>query len=307
MTNLYDFSQRNVFKTWILLIGFVALVCGLGYLLSHVYDEPVIFYVAVVISLFQVWRSYWFSKDIILRSVNAHKATKEDNPYINDIVENLAITVGLPTPEVYVIDDPAPNAFATGRNPKNSAICVTTGLLNLFATNPDGSFDLQGKRKLEGVLAHELSHIKNYDILLASVAATMVSVIWVIINLVSRSGRPRRSNNNDSGSLLWGILALLALILAPLAATLLQMAISRKREYVADANAGIITRFPEGLAEALEEIEQDSNKLNVPSNVQSLFIASPLKNDSTGKRSWFVGLFDTHPPIEDRIKVLRSA
>jgi len=293
MTNLYDFSQRNVFKTWILLVGFVALICGLGYLLANVYGEPAILYIAVILSLFQVWRSYWFSKDIILRSVRAHKATKEDNPYINSIVENLAITVGLPTPEVYVIDDPAPNAFATGRNPKNSAICVTTGLLNLFSTNSDGSFDLQGKRKLEGVLAHELSHIKNYDILLASVAATLVSVVWVIINLVSRSGRTRRSDN-DSGSLLWGVLALLALILAPLAATLLQMAISRKREYVADANAGIITRFPEGLAEALEEIEQDSNKLNVPSNVQSLFIASPTKNDSTGKRNWFVGLFG-HP------------
>jgi len=307
MTNLYDFSERNVFKTWVLLFGFAALIGGLGYILSNIYAEPAIFYVAIILSLIEVWRSYWFSKDIILRSVKAHKATPEDNPYLNDIVENLAITVGLPTPEVYVIDDPSPNAFATGRNPKNSAICVTTGLLNLFSANPDGSFDFQGKRKLEGVLAHELSHIKNYDILLSSVAATLVSVVWTIINLVSHSGQSRRRNNDDSGSLLWGILALLAMILAPLAAILLQMAISRKREYVADANAGIITRFPEGLAEALEEIEQDTHKLSVPSNVQSLFIASPLKNDSQGKRNWFVGLFDTHPPIEDRIKVLRSA
>ncbi len=305
MTNLYDSSQRNIFKTWFLLFGFITLVCGLGYLLSNVYNNPGIFYVAVVLSLVQVWVSYWFSKDIILRSVHAHKATKEDNPYINDLVENLAITVGLPTPELYVIDDPAPNAFATGRNPKNSVICITTGLINMLSYNPDGTPDLKSKRKLEGVFAHELSHIQNYDILLASIAVTMVGVISIMINIAIRSGRSRRRDDDSSSAILM-VLALVGMILAPLAATLLQMAISRRREYLADSNAGIITRFPEGLAEALEDIASDEHKLNVPSNVQSLFIASPLKNDSGGKRSWFAGLFDTHPPIEERIKLLRS-
>ena len=167
MTNLYDSSQSNIFKTWFLLFGFAALICGLGYLLSRFYDNPGIFYLAIILSFVQIWVSYWFSKDIILRSVHAHKATQEDNPYINNLVENLAMTVGLPMPELYVIDDPAPNAFATGRNPKNSVICITTGLINMLSYNPDGTPDLKSKRKLEGVLAHELSHIKNYDILLS--------------------------------------------------------------------------------------------------------------------------------------------
>jgi heat shock protein HtpX len=306
MANLYDTSQRNIFKTWFLLFGFAILIGGLGYLLSNVYENPGIFYVAIVLSLVQVWGSYWFSKDIILRSVRAHKAAKEDNPYINNLIENLAISVGLPTPELYVINDPAPNAFATGRNPKNSVICVTTGLINMLSYNPDGTPDLKSKRKLEGVLAHELSHIKNYDILLSSVAVTMVGIISVMINIGAHSGRSRSRDDNSSSSAILGVLALVGIILAPLAATLLQMAISRKREYLADSSAAIITRFPEGLAEALEDISRDENKLKVPSNVQSLFIASPVKSDVQGKRRWFMGLFDTHPPIAERIKLLRS-
>jgi len=306
MANLYDSSKRNILKTWFLLFGFATLIGGLGYLLSRVYDNPGIFYLAIILSLTQVWVSYWFSKDIILRSVRAHKAAKEDNPYISDLVENLAITVGLPTPELYVIDDPAPNAFATGRNPKNSVICITTGLINMLSYTPDGTPDLKSKRKLEGVLAHELSHIKNYDILLSSIAVTMVGIISIMVNIGARSSHSRSRDDDSSTSAIIGILALVGMILAPLAATLLQMAISRKREYLADSSAAIITRFPEGLAEALEDISRDEHKLNVPSNVQSLFIASPVKSDVQGKRKWFMGLFDTHPPIEERIKLLRS-
>lgn len=291
---LYNHSDSNKRKTWFLLSAFLVFVVAIGYLLSVFFEEPIILYIAAFISFFSAIFSYWFSDKIVLSMSNAHELKFEENKEIYRLVENLCITVGLPVPKIYVIYDPAPNAFATGRNPQNAVIALTTGLIEKLE-----------RSELEGVIAHELSHIKNYDILLATLTTILVGTIVILSDMLSRSAFYRnRDSDNKNSNLIFVLLAILVSILAPLFAYLMQFAISRKREFLADADGALITRYPEGLASALEKISQDPNKLRAVNKATAhLYISSPLKEK---KKGFFAKAFMTHPPVEDRINALRG-
>jgi len=296
MASFYTHIEKNIFKTWILISVFLIFVIGIGWFFSYLFDSRIILWIAIIISIFQAFLSYFYSDKIVLSMVKAKKVEKKDNPELYRIVENLSITAGLPMPRIYIMDESQPNAFATGRDPKHSAVVVTRGLLEKLE-----------KPELEGVIAHELSHIKNRDILLASVVVVLVGVIVLISDFFLRSifwFSPRRDSDRG-GNMIFLVLGIIAAILAPIAATLIQLAISRKREFLADASGALLTRYPEGLARALEKIASDSSPLKVANNATShLFIASPFKGKKA--KSWFSKLFMTHPPVEERIKALRE-
>jgi heat shock protein HtpX len=251
----------------------------------------------------QSWFSYYFADSVALAVSHAVEAPATQFPELHHVVENIAITAGIPKPNIYVIDDPAPNAFATGRNPKHSALAVTTGLLQIMS-----------KTELEGVLAHEMSHVKNYDILVMTVAVTLVGAIVLVSDIFLRSwfwgglgGRRGNNNNNDSGSLFL-IIGIVLAILAPIFGQLIELAISRKREYLADASGVLLTRYPEGLALALEKIQAYERPMkSVNRATAHLFINEPYGVDEGEKKqSWLTTLFSTHPPIDERIKRLRE-
>ncbi len=293
---LYNHSDSNKRKTWFLFLIFLTFVVSIGYLLSVFFEEPVILYIAAFISFFSAIFSYWFSDKIVLSMSNAHELKFEDNKEIYRLVENLCISAGLPLPKIYIINDPAPNAFATGRNPKKAVIALTTGLIERL-----------DKSELEGVIAHELSHIKNYDILLATLTTILVGTIVILADMLSRSFLYRnssRNSDNKNSNIIFVLLAVLISILAPLFAYLMQFAISRKREFLADADGALITRYPEGLARALEKISQDPHQLRAVNKATAhLYISSPLKEK---KKGFLSKAFMTHPPIEDRVKALRG-
>lgn len=230
---------------------------------------------------------------------NANQIKKKDNPVIYRIVENLCIAEGVPLPKIYIINDSAPNAFATGRDPAHAVVCFTTGILEKL-----------NKVELEGVTAHELSHVKNYDIRLLSIVTILVGLVALMADFFMRSlwWGQRRDDNNSSSSNSQAIFLVIGLILAiisPIIATLIQLAVSRKREYLADASGALITRYPEGLASALEKISKDKEPLEVANNATAhLYIINPFKGKNIS--NWFSGLFNTHPPVEERIKILRS-
>lgn len=293
---LYNHSDSNKRKTWFLLSAFLIFVIGVGYVLSVFFEDPIILYIAAFISFFSAIFSYWFSDKIVLSMSNAHELKFEDNKEIYRLVENLCISAGLPLPKIYIINDPAPNAFATGRNPKKAVIALTTGLIERL-----------DKSELEGVIAHELSHIKNYDILLATLTTILVGTIVILADMLSRSFLYRnssRNSDNKNSNIIFVLLAVLISILAPLFAYLMQFAISRKREFLADADGALITRYPEGLARALEKISQDPHQLRAVNKATAhLYISSPLKEK---KKGFLSKAFMTHPPIEDRVKALRG-
>jgi len=296
MATLYTQIERNVLKSWILISVFLIFIIGIGWFFSYLFNSQIILWVAVVISVFQAFLSYFYSDKIVLSMTKAKEIKKEDNPELYRIVENLCISAGLPMPRIYIMEEAQPNAFATGRDPKHSAVVVTRGLLEKLE-----------KPELEGVIAHELSHIKNRDILLSSIVVVLVGVVVLISDFFLRSlfwFGPRRDSERSGGSVFL-ILGILAAILAPIAATLIQLAISRKREFLADASGALLTRYPEGLARALEKIASDNAPLRVANNATShLFIASPFKGKKA--KNWLTKLFMTHPPIEERIKALRE-
>ncbi len=269
---------------------FLAIVVGVGYYLSYYYQNPVILYIAVVFSILMNVISYWNSDKIVTKLAGARVVPDEGEwKELHNIVENLAITAGLPKPRVYVVDDPAPNAFATGRNPEHSVVCVTTGILRIL-----------DRTELEGVIAHELSHIGNRDILLSTVAAVLVGFVVILGDIFRRSlffGGGRRSNDDNKAGGVLMIVGLIFVLLSPIFATLIQLAISRKREYLADASGALLTRYPEGLASALRKIGEASQPMKRQSTaIAHLYLANPL-----GK----VGnLFATHPPIKSRIAAL---
>ncbi|MBI2589503.1 M48 family metallopeptidase [Candidatus Berkelbacteria bacterium] len=294
---MYREIGANKFKSVILLGCFLILVILLGWGLSWYYESPVILYFAVGISLIQAWVGYFYSDQVALAISGAKEAPRKE-PYLvlHREVENLAITAGLVKPRVYVINDPAPNAFATGRDSNHAAIAVTTGLLEQL-----------DKTELEGVLAHELSHIGNYDIRLMSLVVVLVGMISLFADFFLRSlwwGGERR--NRESGGDQFKLIALLvAAILAPLAATLIQLAISRRREFLADATGSLMTRYPEGLASALQKIATSPHRLaRLSSATSHLYIENPLTEEE--EQSFFVKIFSTHPPVKDRIKRLRA-
>jgi heat shock protein HtpX len=297
---LYTDSDSNARKTWLLMTIFFIAVIGIGWVFSQALGSPAILYIAVGFSIVSSFVSYWWSDKMVLAMSNAHEVDRDSARELYNVVENLCITAGLPVPKIYIIDDPAPNAFSTGRDKKHAAVAITTGLLNKLE-----------KVELEGVMAHELSHIGNRDILLSTVVTVLVGVVVLLADWFMRwsfFGGRRRSNNSEGGQLqvIILIIAIVLAILAPFFAMLMQLAISRKREFKADADGALLTRYPEGLISALQKIEADPAKMqNVNRATAHMYIMSPLKGED-GKVGFFSKLFLTHPPTIDRINALRG-
>jgi len=297
MATLYTHSDSNRRKTWALLAGFFVFVILVGYVFSLALDDVSILYIAVLVSIFSSFFSYWYSDRLVLSMSRAKEVKRENNLELYRLVENLCITAGLPVPKIYIIDDSAPNAFATGRDKDHAVIAVTSGLLAKLE-----------RSELEGVIAHELSHIGNRDILLATLVTVLVGLVVLLADWFMRISFLRRGDSDNKGGQLQGIIMIAAIvlaILAPLFAYMMQFAISRKREYLADADAALLTRYPEGLARALEKISADSEPLEVANRATAhLYIASPLK----GRKGlgFIKQALATHPPIEERVKRLRG-
>jgi heat shock protein HtpX len=278
---------------------FLVAIILIGYVFSYALNDSAILYFAVIFSIISSFISYWWSDKIVLAMSSAREIDHDSNRELYHIVENLCITAGLPTPKIYIIDDTAPNAFATGRDPKHAVIAVTAGLLQKL-----------NKTELEGVIAHELSHIGNRDILLATLVTVMVGMIVLLADWFRRwSFFGGRKSNRESGQLglIMMVAAIVLSILAPLFAYLMQFAISRRREFMADADGALLTRYPEGLAMALEKISADQEPLEVANRATAhLYIASPFKENTDKKIGFFTKLFMTHPPVEERVAALRG-
>jgi heat shock protein HtpX len=295
MATLYNQADSNTRLTWVYITGFLVFVIGIGYVFAGAMNNSAILYIAVIFSILMSFGSYWWSDKIVLAMSKAKEINHDNNREIFHIVENLCITAGLPVPKIYIIEDSSPNAFATGRDPQHGVICLTTGIIAKLE-----------KTELEGVIAHELSHIGNRDILLSTVVVVLVGFVTLMAdwfrNWTIFGGRSR--DNDREGNQLQLILIIIAIILsilAPIAALLMQLAISRKREFLADADGALLTRYPEGLALALEKISADPKPLAEANRATAhLFIVNPFRGKKVAK------LFLTHPPIEDRIKALRG-
>jgi len=301
--NLHQWKAKNVRDSFLLGIFTIAMLMAIAYLIAIAFEPAMAAFfvlIALVISLTQNVVAFWFSDQIALHAARARKANKEEHRYLVNITEAVAIGAGVPMPEIYVIDSPAPNAFATGRNPKHSAVAVTTGLMKLL-----------DRQELEGVIAHEIAHIKNQDILFTSMVAATVGAIIIMRDLFYRSFHygaghraPRQSSRGEDGGgqaqAIAYLLLILLLILGPILAMMIRYAVSRKREYVADATGAYITRNPEGLARALIKLQNYSGaKLEVSEGVRHMFFTNPAKSFNAKTA------FSTHPPIEERIDRLR--
>jgi len=290
--NIYTHQDSNIWKTWMLMALFFFLVIILGWFISNFYNNTAILYIAVLLAILMNIFSYWFSDKIVLALHRAKSATRQEYFDLWNATENLSITAGLPMPRLYIVDDAAPNAFATGRDKEHAVIAVTTGLLKIL-----------DKNELEGVIAHELSHIGNRDMLLSTVVVVMVGFVALLSDFFLRSQAlsSNRSRNNNGGAILL-IIGLVLAVLTPLVATLIRLAISRKREFLADASSALLTRYPEGLANALRKISTTSVPMRSANNATAhLFIANPFGAKST---SGLHKLFMTHPPVEERIRAL---
>lgn len=295
MPSLYTYQSSNVVKTYILMGLFLVVVLALGYFVSFYYNNPGLFYIAIIFSLLMNVASFWWSDKIVLSISKARPAERGEFFDLYTVTENLAITAGLPMPRLYVIDDSAPNAFATGRDKEHAVVCVTTGLLAKLE-----------RVELEGVIAHELSHIGNRDILLMSAVVVLVGFVSIISDMflrgfMFRGGGGDRDNGRAGGIL--AVVGIVLVILSPIIATLIKLAISRRREFLADSSGALLTRYPEGLAKALEKIASFSMPMKATSTATAhLFIVNPL----AGKGASISNLFQTHPPIAERIKILRG-
>lgn len=297
MATLYTQQGRNIRKTWLLMTVFLVIVIAFGYAISYVLGNPAILYIAVIFALVMNVGSYWFSDKLVIKMTGAKPITRESYPEYWNIVENLSITAGLPMPKVYIVNDPAPNAFATGRDPNHSAVAATTGILQIL-----------NRTELEGVMAHELSHIGNRDMLVSTVAVVLAGFVAIVADLFMRAmifgGGDR---DNGRAGVLFLIIGITGIILAPIAAQLIQMAISRRREYLADASGALLTRYPEGLASALEKIHAYSQPMRRANTATAhLFIADPFGGDKRTLTQKISNLFQTHPPAAERIKRLRD-
>ena len=294
MANLYTQADSNIRKTWLLMTGFLLFIIFFGWLLDAYFENQGFLIVAVVFSFLTSFFSYWFSDRIVLSMTRARLIKREDDPELYRLVENLCLVAGLPLPRIYILEESQANAFATGRNKNHAVIALTRGLLEKLE-----------RAELEGVIAHELSHIGNKDMLLQTIVVTLAGVIAMLSDFFLRISFSGSGKRRDSGGLIVVIGGLIAAILAPIAATLIKLGISRKREFLADASGALLTRYPEGLARALEKISNDPHPLKVAnSSTNHLYIASPLRGKENV--SWFNKLFMTHPPVEERIKALRE-
>ena len=291
MATLYTYAESNIRKTLILITLFLILIIGLGWVFSNYFQNPGILVFAVIFSILMSFSSYWYSDKIVLALTKANPIKKEDNPDLYRVVENLCITAGLPLPKIYILPETQPNAFATGRDKNHASIAVTQGLLEKL-----------DRTELEGVISHELSHIGNKDMLLMTVVVVLVGFVSIISDLFLRSMRfgGFRKRDNRVGAILV-LVGLILAILSPIVAKLIQLAISRKREFLADASGALLTRYPDGLARALEKIAADKSPLKAAStSTAHLYISNPFKEKK------FSTLFMTHPPTEERIKALRD-
>lgn len=294
---MYNQIDSNKRKTVLLVIIFIALILVIGWFFGKLYNFGYGgIFIAGVISLIMTLTSYYQGDRVALWTAGAVPIEKPVNPYVYRLVENLCITAGLPLPKIYIIPDQAINAFATGRDPQHSSIAITEGAIAKLENE-----------ELEGVIAHELSHVKNYDIRLMMVVVVLVGLIGILANFMWRGslfgGRRSNSDSNNQGGGVLMIIGLILLILSPLIAQLIQLAISRKREYLADASGALLTRYPEGLAKALEKIKNENLPVKrATSGTAHLYIANPLR----GVKSSVAGLFSTHPPIDQRIAELRK-
>ncbi|MEA3450030.1 MAG: M48 family metallopeptidase [Patescibacteria group bacterium] len=302
MSTLYTHSDLNKRKTWFLLSGFFVFIMIIAYVFSEAMGSSAVLYFAVAFSVISSFISYWYSDKIVLAMSSAKQIKFDDNKELYRLVENLCITAGLPLPKIYIINDTAPNAFATGRDAEHAVIAVTTGLLQKLE-----------RSELEGVIAHELSHIGNRDILLATIVTVLVGVVVLMADWFRRwtfwGGGRRRSDKGNQLQLIIIILALVLSILAPFFAYMMQFAISRKREFAADADGALLTRYPEGLARALEKISADKEPLEAANRATAhLYISSPFegKRDKRDKKSFFKKAFMTHPPVVERVANLRG-
>ncbi|MFM2340083.1 MAG: hypothetical protein RLZZ360_719 [Candidatus Parcubacteria bacterium] len=294
MATMYTHQGANIRKTWYLMIGFFMMVIAISYILAFVLDNPAILYMGVGLALVMNVGSYWFSDKLVLRMTNARQVTKAEAPLLYTTVENLSITAGLPMPKVYVVDDAAPNAFATGRNPEHAVVAATTGLLNIL-----------DKNELEGVIAHELAHVGNRDMLVMTVAVVLAGFVAIVADMFSRALMFDGGRENRNPIFL--VIGIVGIILAPIAAQLMQMAISRRREYLADATGALLTRYPEGLASALEKISGAARPMKSASHATAhLFISDPFAGGKPSLWQRVGGLFHTHPPAAERIARLRA-
>lgn len=288
---MYSEITANKRKTWVVMLAFVVVITALVWLAGSYFGRSshAVFFGGLIGSLVYALISYYSGSRMSLAVNGAREIQKSDNPRMWRIVENLAIADGLPTPRMFIMDDPAPNAFATGRDPRHAAVCATSGLL-----------DIMTDTELEGVFAHELGHVKNYDIRVSMVAFALTAVISLIADILLRMSWFGGNDEEENNSAFF-VLGIVAAILAPIVATLIQLAISRQREYLADATGALTTRYPEGLASALEKIAQTGSVLRKQNTATAhFFFANPLKGHS------LAGLFSTHPPIDQRIARLRQ-
>lgn len=295
MASLYTEQSKNVTKTYVLMTLVFLLVIAFGWFFSIYYGNPDILIIFAVFAIVLNVASYWYSDKVVIRLSGARPATKAEFYDLYTVVENLSITAGLPMPKLYVVEDPAPNAFATGRDKEHASVCVTTGLLAIL-----------DRSELEGVIGHELSHIGNRDMLLSTVVVVLVGFISIVADIFLRSlfwGGMRRSNDRDSNA--GGILMIVGIffaLIAPVAGTLIQLAISRKREYLADASGALLTRYPEGLASALSKIGKYGQPLaHQSSAIAHLYISDPTAGRKAG---WLKSILSDHPPIPLRIRAL---
>lgn len=288
---MYSQISANKRKTWLIIALFGVIIGALGWVMSSIYGRPMFFYLALVIGGVYALIQYFMASKLALAMNGAKEVTKKDAPRLYRTVENLAITTGMPMPRVFIIDDPAPNAFATGRDPNHAVVAATTGLL-----------DIMDDTELEAVMAHELGHVKNYDIRVMMIVFGLVSAIGFIADLILHFMWFGGSDNeNNSPNPVFLIVGLVAAILAPFVALLVQMAVSRRREYLADSTGALTTRYPEGLARALEKIRDHGSTMRRQNTATAhLFFANPLKGAALAK------LFSTHPPVDDRIARLRK-
>lgn len=299
MATLYTHKDSNIRKTWLLVTSFLIIVIGIGWVFSRIYGNPGILLTAVIFSVLMNVAAYWWSDQIVIRMAGARPVTREGARELYNIVENLSITAGLPVPKIYIVPERQPNAFATGRNPEHAVVAVTEGLLERL-----------DRSELEGVLAHELSHIGNYDMLLSTAVVVLVGFIAILSDIFLRSrfwgGGDRDDRGGGQAQAVFMIVGIVLAILAPIAATLMRLAISRKREFLADASGALLTRYPEGLAAALEKISKDASPMRRASNTTAhLWFEDPF--DMPGKRiSRLHKLFMTHPPVEERVRALKS-
>ncbi|MEX0930403.1 MAG: M48 family metallopeptidase [Candidatus Paceibacterota bacterium] len=297
--DIYGQRDRNIWKTWGLMLGFFLFVIAIGWTFSWIYNSSIILIIAVVIALVMNWVSYWYSDKIVLKMSGAQEVSATSHPDLYNITENLCITAGLPMPKLYIIPDEAPNAFATGRNPENAAVAVTQGLLRRLE-----------RAELEGVIAHELAHVGNRDILVMTVVVTLVGVVTLLSDFFLRMTLFGGMGNNREGGgqfqLIMILIGIALAILSPIVAMIIKFAVSRRREFLADASGALLTRYPEGLASALEKISSYQGEMKRANHATAhLYISNPFKGKA-GKQSFLTKLFMTHPPAEERIAALRG-